>query len=217
MINENDCISVDELKFGDNDVLSALVSSLTKSNLLVLLSTIPGLMNLDTGEVIHTVDELSETIMNPCPGHSKPNRRRRHGLKTQRGSHRHGFKMWCIHRTRQGTRYLAQAYRWRNEGHLLCPPDKQSSIAETVVGLLPQKCRLYRDRLGERKKALVESGKSLLARGVTQVEGDFEGRGSDRYPHGVEDTRGEGHHPVFLQRAPGTHWQINRGDPAAFP
>ena len=44
IVNENDSVSDEEIKFGDNDVLSALLCSLGKANLLVILSTAKGLM-----------------------------------------------------------------------------------------------------------------------------------------------------------------------------
>lgn len=47
IVNENDTVAVDELKFGDNDHLSALVASLVGADLLVLLSDVPGLYESD--------------------------------------------------------------------------------------------------------------------------------------------------------------------------
>lgn len=47
IINENDTIAVDEIKFGDNDTLSALVAVNLKANLLILLSDIDGLYTGD--------------------------------------------------------------------------------------------------------------------------------------------------------------------------
>ncbi len=43
IVNENDVVSVDEIRFGDNDVLSALVSSLIDADVLILLTTPDGL------------------------------------------------------------------------------------------------------------------------------------------------------------------------------
>ncbi|HZD60862.1 MAG TPA: glutamate 5-kinase [Anaerolineae bacterium] len=43
IINENDTTAIDEIKFGDNDTLAALVSNLIKADLLILLSDIEGL------------------------------------------------------------------------------------------------------------------------------------------------------------------------------
>jgi glutamate 5-kinase len=45
VINENDSVAVEEIKFGDNDRLAALVSSITDADLLVILSDIDGLYN----------------------------------------------------------------------------------------------------------------------------------------------------------------------------
>ena len=47
VVNENDTVSTDEIEFGDNDTLSALVAALTDADLLVLLSDIDGLFTDD--------------------------------------------------------------------------------------------------------------------------------------------------------------------------
>ena len=47
VINENDTVSVDEIKFGDNDVLSALVAGLCEADLLVLLTDQDGVFTAD--------------------------------------------------------------------------------------------------------------------------------------------------------------------------
>lgn len=67
VINENDTISVDEIKFGDNDRLAALVANLLHAELLVILSVVDGLYRSDpgpeggsAGEVIPIVDSIDE-------------------------------------------------------------------------------------------------------------------------------------------------------------
>jgi glutamate 5-kinase len=63
VVNENDTVSADEIKFGDNDVLSALVASLIKADLLIILSNIPGLMkDQGRGDLIPLVEEVTEEI-----------------------------------------------------------------------------------------------------------------------------------------------------------
>jgi len=65
VINENDSISAAELniKFGDNDVLSALLSSLIKADFLMIISTAPGLINtLGDGQVIKKVEKIDTSI-----------------------------------------------------------------------------------------------------------------------------------------------------------
>src|SRR4029077_12029526 len=44
IINENDAVSLAEIKFGDNDKLSALVASLLPADLLVILTTVDGVL-----------------------------------------------------------------------------------------------------------------------------------------------------------------------------
>ena len=45
IINENDTVSVDEIKFGDNDILSSLIAGLVHADALIILSCIEGLLN----------------------------------------------------------------------------------------------------------------------------------------------------------------------------
>lgn len=61
IINENDTISTDEIKFGDNDRLSALVSSLICADVLIILSDVEGLMDRK-GRVVRFVDEITPEI-----------------------------------------------------------------------------------------------------------------------------------------------------------
>ncbi len=65
IINENDCVSAAELniKFGDNDVLSALVAVLCKADSLVILSTAEGLVDIGgTNKVIPLVEKITPEI-----------------------------------------------------------------------------------------------------------------------------------------------------------
>lgn len=59
VVNENDTISTDEIKFGDNDKLSALVASLIQADLLVLLSDVEGFYDLK-GEEQKLFKEIKE-------------------------------------------------------------------------------------------------------------------------------------------------------------
>ncbi|MBI3874613.1 MAG: glutamate 5-kinase, partial [Verrucomicrobia bacterium] len=65
IINENDAVSVTELKFGDNDKLSALVASLLPADLLVILTTVDGVIE-NFGEknarTISVIEEIDATV-----------------------------------------------------------------------------------------------------------------------------------------------------------
>ena len=59
IINENDSVAVEELKFGDNDFLSARVAELLGADLLILLTSVDGLIGPD-GEVIPAIADIAE-------------------------------------------------------------------------------------------------------------------------------------------------------------
>lgn len=61
IINENDTVSTDEIKFGDNDRLSALVATLVNADLLIMLSDIDGLLDKNK-KVIKVIPEINSEI-----------------------------------------------------------------------------------------------------------------------------------------------------------
>src|SRR4029077_13160114 len=65
IINENDAVSFTELKFGDNDALSALVACLLPADLLVVLTTVDGVIEnfaKRDARMLPTVEHIDETI-----------------------------------------------------------------------------------------------------------------------------------------------------------
>lgn len=73
IINENDTVSSDELEFGDNDTLSAIVAELTGADLLIILSDIDGLYDKDPhtnadASFIAEIDEITDELMAAAGG-----------------------------------------------------------------------------------------------------------------------------------------------------
>lgn len=75
LINENDTIAIDEIRFGDNDTLAAQVAILVKADLVVLLSDIEGLYTADPrhsedAELLEKVEEFTREIVDAagCAG-----------------------------------------------------------------------------------------------------------------------------------------------------
>ncbi len=73
IINENDTVSVGELKFGDNDSLSALVANLVKADQLVIITDMDGLYTDDprknsSAKKIERVEEISEELVQIAGG-----------------------------------------------------------------------------------------------------------------------------------------------------
>ena len=72
VINENDTVSTDEIKFGDNDRLSALVSTLIGADLLIILSDVDGLFDKNKKTIIKLVDKITPRIQSlACPTDKK--------------------------------------------------------------------------------------------------------------------------------------------------
>lgn len=73
VINENDAIVADELKVGDNDTMSALVSGLIDADLVIILSDIDGLYNknpqkYEDAKLIELVGDITEDVKNMAGG-----------------------------------------------------------------------------------------------------------------------------------------------------
>lgn len=77
VINENDTVSTDEIEFGDNDHLSAVVANLIDADLLIMLSDIDGMFTDDpkintSAELIHQVTDMNVDLLKYISG-SKSN------------------------------------------------------------------------------------------------------------------------------------------------
>lgn len=77
IVNENDAVSIDEIKIGDNDTLSAMVASIAEADLLVILSDIQGLFTHDprknpNAELIREVSKFSRNLFKAAGGAGTP-------------------------------------------------------------------------------------------------------------------------------------------------
>jgi len=72
IVNENDTIATDEIKIGDNDVLSAYIAKLINADLLIILSDIDGLYDkdplLDGAKLIKRVSSIDDSIISIAKG-----------------------------------------------------------------------------------------------------------------------------------------------------
>jgi glutamate 5-kinase len=71
VVNENDTVAVDEINFGDNDTLSAVVASKMQADLLVILSNVDGLYDCDprkseTPQLIAEVKSITDDLKTMC-------------------------------------------------------------------------------------------------------------------------------------------------------
>jgi glutamate 5-kinase len=72
IINENDTVAVEEIRFGDNDQLAALVAALTSADLLVLLSDVEGLLDREGKRVplVRDVERDALPLVGKAPAHA---------------------------------------------------------------------------------------------------------------------------------------------------
>ncbi len=73
IVNENDSVSIEELVFGDNDNLSAIVATLINADLLIIITDIDGLYDKnpaehDDAKLIPYVEEITPEMMNAAGG-----------------------------------------------------------------------------------------------------------------------------------------------------
>ncbi len=180
IVNENDTTSVEEIRFGDNDTLSAVVACLVKADHSVIFSDVKGLYNANPMEdpnakLIERVDHITEDVMSVAGG-----------VGSKVGS---GGMITKIRSAR--VLMVAGIPLTVCEGH---EPDALVRIVKgESVGTLfaasakPHEITNYKlwIALGDNahgalvvddgaKKALKERGKSLLCVGVSRVEGNFE-------------------------------------------
>ena len=177
VVNENDTVATTEIRFGDNDRLSARVAVMASAETLVLLSDVDGLYTADPrkdparraparGRGDHARDR----------GHGRrrrqPGRHRRHGQQADRGPDRDRRRLRGRARARPG-RAPARRRRGRRPLHPvparhLAPPRPQ--------GLDRRQPRRRWARCGSTPvpAGRLKRGSSLLPAGVIAVEGSFE-------------------------------------------
>jgi glutamate 5-kinase len=178
VINENDAIADDEIRFGDNDRLAALVAHLVKADLLVLLTDQPGLLTADPrfephASLIEEIVEIDQTLDAVVGGAG------------ERGSGGMASKLAA-----------AKIAAWSGVRAVIAQADRPHVLTDAVGGtngigtvVVPRGRRLGARKLwiafavgssgtivvdeGART-AVLGRGKSLLPAGVVEVKGGFE-------------------------------------------
>ena len=178
VVNENDTIAVDELKFGDNDTLSALVASLIKADWLFLLTDVDKLYSADPrivpdAQPIELVNSADFKQLQVEAG-SSGSQWGTGGMATKLAAARIA--------TASGVRtVITQGKQPQNISQILAgsaigtqfEPQPRADNARKrwiAYGLLPMG-KLYLD--AGAVKAICQQGKSLLPAGIIGVEGDF--------------------------------------------
>ncbi len=178
IINENDAVATDEIKLGDNDTLSALVSNLVEADLLLILTDQPGLYTADprtdpSAELIREVTTIDDDL-----------RARAGGARSGLGTGGMSTKLAAADLARRGGAEVVIAAggvegvvlrvcQSERIGTRFTPlTDKLESRKRWLLGGLVPAGRITVD--AGAAAALANQGRSLLPVGVTRVEGQFE-------------------------------------------
>jgi len=175
IINENDAVSFTEIKFGDNDKLSALVASLLPADLLVILTTVDGVIenfgarNARTLSVIAKIDATIQDLAGGTTSETAVG-----GMKSKieaaKIAVRSGIPL--VIAAGGNPNILAQILNGEDAGTLFVPqPNRLKGRKRWIAFFHHPQGALYVDNGA--KLALREKGKSLLPPGVARCEGDF--------------------------------------------
>ncbi len=177
IINENDTVAVDEIKFGDNDNLSGMVVQLIDADVLVILSDIDGLYTADPrlhpdAQFIPLVEKITAEMErgagDALSGVGTGGMRSKIMAAKKVGAY--GAPMVILNGKKNGL--LAALFEGRETGTLFLPrPEKMDSRKHWIAYTAASKGGIVVDDGG--REALVHKGKSLLPGGVVSVEGPF--------------------------------------------
>ncbi len=180
VVNENDTVAVDELKFGDNDTLSALVASLVEANWLFLLTDVDRLYSADPRSVpdarpISLVSSIKELVQLQVQTGSAGSQWGTGGMMTKISAARiavaAGVRTVITEGKQPGN--LKKIIQGEDIGtHFEPQPEPTSARKRWIAyGLVPAG-KLYLD--AGATAAISQGGKSLLAAGITAVKGAFD-------------------------------------------
>jgi len=178
IVNENDTVSTDEIKFGDNDHLASLVASLVEAERLIILSDVDGLYTLDPksneqATLINCVDAITPDIEERAGGagsvigtggmYSK--------VLAAKRAVAHGIIVHIISGKKEGV--LTGIMEGRLAGTLFRPREEKLSSRKGWIAYGSRaKGSITLD--DGAVKALIENGKSLLPSGIVSVYGEFD-------------------------------------------
>lgn len=174
IINENDTVSVEEIKFGDNDILAAMVSNATNADLTILLSDVEGLFDSDPkrnpeAKKIDVVDNVAKEL------HKAGKSRSALGmggvlskLKAAKIVTEAGGALVLAHGKRAS---ICQIVSGENSGTLFIPMGKMGLRKRWLAHIIRVKGSVTVDEGAA--AALKSNGKSLLPVGIVSCTGEF--------------------------------------------
>lgn len=177
VINENDTVSVAEIKFGDNDHLAAMVANLLQAPLLVLLTNVDGLFSADprtdpSAKLVETVPHIDKAVsdMAATTKSTLGTGGMRSKLRAARLAAAAGGAVVMANGSTDGA--LDAVFAGEPVGTLFLPHGDAMPAWKRWLGYTARPKGVITVDAGA-KRAVVEQGKSLLPVGVRSVSGHF--------------------------------------------
>ncbi len=205
IINENDTVSVDELKFGDNDALSALTANLVKASRLLIVTDTDGLYTGDPhkhadAERIGRVEQINPELFRMAGGAGSAvgTGGMRSKIEAARMAMRGGIPVFVGRAVERGD--LLLAVRGDGKGTYFDTALHNLPMKKQWVGFhsLPQGSVTIDQGAAD---AVLLGGKSLLPAGVRRIEGDF-------HPGDVVEVYGPDGQPIGRGVVNYAAWQL---------
>lgn len=172
IINENDTVSVDEIKFGDNDRLGALTATLIDAELLVILSHVDGLLDGE-GHVIVAVPEITHGIESLAGGTDRTTSVG--GMKSKIDAAkivtRAGIPLVIANGDRENV--VRDVLAGEEVGTIFLPHADKLASRKRWIAFFQRPAGTVMVDDGA-KQALTANGKSLLAKGIVSTDGKIE-------------------------------------------
>lgn len=199
IVNENDAVTADEIKIGDNDTLSATVASVADAGLLIILSDVDGLYTADPSvhsdaELIHEIPQFDRSLfaMAGGPGSQVGTGGMHTKLQAAEICVQSGIDM--IIACSSEADILYRIMNGEEAGTLFRAQDVHPQMRKKalIIGA-DVKGKIFVDK--GCRDALLEGGSSLLPVGMVRVEGDFrEGDSLSVFYKDTEIGRGISHY-----------------------
>ncbi len=177
VINENDTVAVDEIKFGDNDNLASMIANIVEADLFINLTNIEGLYDRNPAEFkkakfIGLVSEFTDEIESIATAETSSVGTGGMKSKVLAAKKVTAIGIPCIIAPGKKKKVLTDIIAGKEIGTLFLPmANRLNSKKCWIAFTLRSRGKLIVD--DGARKALLEKGKSLLPSGVVDVEGDF--------------------------------------------
>lgn len=171
IVNENDAVVTDEIRFGDNDMLSAQVAALIDARLLIILSDVDGLYD-SNGNVMERIESIDSCISALAGNTTKKTTIGGMVTKIEAAKIAVNAGIPMVIANGLNIDILEQIVLEKTVCTWFLPKKEKISGKKRWIAFSCKNCGKIIIDDGA-KQALKEKGKSLLAIGITAVEGEF--------------------------------------------